>query len=97
MGVNVGIQRVALMEQQVIDWDLPPAPTKSGDSRAANWDGIGQVELDAVRPAQIRELLEDALRDVMDMDLYAELEEQEEQEQEEFKASLKADFATLLD
>jgi hypothetical protein len=97
MGVQVEIQRIALMEDQVVEWDLPPAPTKSGDSRAANWDGIGQVELDAVKPAKIRELLQEALEDLLDRDLYDELMEQEDEEQTEFKDALKADFATLLD
>jgi len=97
MGVSVEVRRIALMEDQVLDWNLPPAPTKSKDSRAANWDGIGQVELDAVRPEKIKDLLEGALEDVFDRDLYEALKDEEDREQAEFRAELKADFATLLD
>lgn len=48
MGTEVELRRAALMERQVLEWNLPPAPTKQGDKRSKNWDGIGQVELDAV-------------------------------------------------
>lgn len=47
---GVEIRRIALMEQQVIEWGLPPAPAKETDSRTANWDGLGQVELDGCKP-----------------------------------------------
>ena len=49
-GVEVEVKRIALMEEQVLEMQLPPAPTKTTDSRAKNWKGIGQVELDAVKP-----------------------------------------------
>jgi len=97
MGISVEIRRIALMEEQVLRWDLPPAPTKSTDSRSRSWDGIGQVELDAVRPQKINALLENALNELLDRDLYEELQDQEDSEQDEFKAELKAKFATLLD
>ena len=97
MGVTVEVRRIALMEEQVLEWDLPPAPTKSTDSRGRSWDGIGQVELDAVKPNKIRTLLENALEDLLDPDLYQDLMDQEDEEQAEFKGALKEDFATLLD
>ena len=40
-GVDIGVRRVALMEEQVVKWNLPPAPAKSTDSRTAKWDGLG--------------------------------------------------------
>jgi hypothetical protein len=48
MGTDVEVRRIALMEEQVTDWKLPPAPTKTKDTRSRNWTGLGQVELDAV-------------------------------------------------
>jgi len=97
MGASVEVRRIALMVEQVREWKLPPAPTKVKDSRAANWDGIGQVELDAVEPKKITKLCNDAIESVFDETLFDELQDQEEEEQEEFKSILKRDFVTLLD
>lgn len=41
LGVDVRVKRIALMEDQVIEMNLPPAPAKSSDTRTANWDGLG--------------------------------------------------------
>jgi hypothetical protein len=97
MGVHIDVRRIALMEHQVIAWNLPPAPTKVTDSRGAKWDGLGQVELDAVLPEDIIRLLKDALLDVFDTELHTELLETEEAEKTEFKEILKRDFDSLLD
>lgn len=97
MGVPVEVKRIALMEHQVKAWKLPPAPTKSSDTRSANWNGLGQVELDAVEPEKIVELLNKAISNEFDEELYSELEEQEKDENTQFKRILKRDFKTLLD
>lgn len=97
MGISVEVKRIALMEQQVIKWKLPPAPTKTSDTRSNNWDGIGQVELDAVEPKKIIQLLENAIKSIFDDNLYQELLAQEEEEIIEFKKILKRDFKQLLD
>ncbi len=97
MGVDVEIRRIALMEHQVIAWKLPPAPTKASDTRAANWDGLGQVELDAVDNSKIQELLTDAIDSIFDRDLYSDLLDNQAREKEEFKNILKRDFHSLLD
>lgn len=83
------IRRIALMEQQVIEWNLPPAPAKETDSRTANWDGLGQVELDAVRPEKLIAMLNDAIGEIFDTDLYEELEQTEDDERALFQAELK--------
>lgn len=97
MGINVPVKRIALMEHQVVEWKLPPAPTKETDTRSANWDGLGQVELDAVEPNKIVKLLDEAIEEVFDRDLYDELLEAQEEERIQFKEILKRDFKTLLD
>lgn len=88
-GVDVDVKRIALMKDQVIKWKLPPAPAKVKDTRTANWDGLGQVELDAVRPERLMKLLEDAINEIFDHDLYEELLEQEETERVTYKKELK--------
>lgn len=86
---EIELKRVALKEWQVIDWKLPPAPTKVTDSRSASWDGLGQVELDAVKPEVLISLLEHTVRDLFDEKLHDELMRRESEEREYFKAELK--------
>jgi hypothetical protein len=89
MGGNVEVRRFALFEHQVIEWKLPPAPTKDTDSRTANWDGLGQVELDAVDREVLQELTQSAIDSVFDRELHDELLDEEETEQWEFERQLK--------
>jgi len=96
-GVTVEVKRVALMKHQVIEWDLPPAPAKKTDSRTAKWDGLGQVELDAVRPERLMRLLEDAILEIFDSQLYDELQEMEETERIEYRRELKEYVNNLKD
>ena len=94
---GVEVRRIALMKQQVIKWKLPPAPTKKSDTRSGSWDGLGQVELDAVEPKALVKLCEDAISSVFDKSLYGELLETQAEEVDEFKSILKRDFKSLLD
>lgn len=87
-GVDVEIRRIALMRDQVELWRLPPAPVKVKDTRTATWNGIGQVELDAVKPEQIKELCEDAISHIFDMDLYKELMNTEKEERRDYRSRL---------
>lgn len=96
MGVNVKVHRIALMEYQVIEWELPPAPTKIGDSRTAKWGGLGQVELDAVTPDKLYSLCENAILKYFDNDLYVELKENESDERVIFQTELKEFARTEL-
>lgn len=86
---SIEVRRIALMHEQVVEWKLPPAPTKKTDSRSKNWTGIGQVELDAVRPEKLERLLNEAIAEVFDQKLYDELKEREEAETELYRAALR--------
>lgn len=86
---NVEVRRIALNEDQVIAWGLPPAPTKVTDSRSVHWEGLGQVELDAVKPEKLMSLLEDAIADIFDESLYDELKDIEKVEREDYRRELK--------
>jgi hypothetical protein len=88
-GVDVEVRRIALMEHQVVEWKLPPAPAKDSDTRTANWGGLGQVELDAVRPEKLMKLLGNAIGDVFDRHLYDELLEREGEERIIYQKELK--------
>ena len=97
MGVDVEIRRIALLEWQVVEWELPPAPTKDTDSRSRKWNGLGQVELDAVEPEKIAELCNTAIEEVFAQELYEILLEKEEVEKEEYIRIIKNDFNSLFE
>ncbi len=94
-GTPVEVRRIALTEEMVIEMNLPPAPTKSTDTRAANWDGLGQVELDAVDLEVLRDMCTEAIESVFDDDLYNELQETESEEKEEYVKTLQTYVNTL--
>jgi hypothetical protein len=60
-------ERVAVRPAQITAWDLPTRPTKQSDGRAKNFGAIS-VELDAIEPNQLRELV----RGVIEQHLPAE-------------------------
>lgn len=95
MGCHITLKRIALTESQVSDWGLPHAPTKTSDARAANWDGIGQVELDAVEPRKLRKMVEDAINGEFDPDLHDDLLEEEEGERTVYVKELKEYVANM--
>lgn len=95
MGVDVEVRRIALMEHQVTAWGLPPAPTKSTDTRSVTWNGLGQVELDAVRPEMLQKLIKGAVDDIFDEELFAELKEREWEERKDYRLELKEFVKTL--
>jgi hypothetical protein len=96
-GITVEVKRIALMEEQVVAWNLPPAPTKIGDTRGKSWCGLGQVELDAVEPNKLVSLCNDAIAAEFDERKYEDLLKQEREEKIEFKNILGDDFKKLLD
>ena len=86
---DLEVRRICLNEDQVLAWGLPPAPTKDTDSRSAHWNGLGQVELDAVKPEKLMSLLQGAIDEIFDEDLHDELRNREEREEIMFKAELR--------
>lgn len=92
---SVIVRRIALMEEQVIKWKLPSAPIKEGDSRSAKWDGLGQVELDAVEPTKLQQLCQDAIDDIFDVGLFDELQGIEAMERTDYVEHLKKYISNL--
>jgi len=68
------VQRIALNEDQVSEYNLPANPGKKGDSRAAgfirDYGQLMQVELDALPPYTLRELYEAALFEFYDTSVF---------------------------
>jgi len=69
------VERIALNQDQISQYNPPPNPTKLSDSRA-DWyisqHGFDCWELDALDPKVIEQLIEDAITDVVDIDVYNE-------------------------
>lgn len=95
LGVKIQVKRILLLYKQVIDWQLPPAPIKPGDSRSAKWGGVGQVELDAIEPKELQKYIEQAILEYRDDDKYSHLKETEADESSEFAEILKEYVKTL--
>jgi hypothetical protein len=93
---GVEVRRIALLEDQVIDWNLPPAPVKPGDSRSVHWDGLGQVELDAVEPKKLQRLCREAIEECFDESRHDELKAVEAEERVLYREQLK-DFVLNMD
>lgn len=88
-GLDVEIKRVSLNHDQVLEWGLPHAPAKVTDSRSKNWNGLGQVELDAVKPEKLIEMLNSAIGSIFDDSLFDDLKECETEERNTFQERLK--------
>lgn len=89
MGVDIIVKRIALMKNQVIEMGLPPAPIKPGDSRSNKWEGLGQVELDAINPNDLQEMCEQSIRNIIDFDAWYDLDAQTESEKETYINHMK--------
>ena len=64
LGYEALFERVALLPDQIAQYNLPPQPTKRGDSRSTSYllaHGEGSWELDALDPDVLRGIVEDAL------------------------------------
>jgi hypothetical protein len=76
------VERLAVTEQQIEAWNLPTRPAKRSDPEAAKWGDKPAVELDAINPKQLVELVEDAITAHVD-DHAWEIEQRIEEEERE--------------
>jgi len=59
-------RRIALTEKLIDKYKLPLNPTKKTDSRAKNWKYPGSVELDALEPSILDQLVKDCMNECWD-------------------------------
>jgi hypothetical protein len=64
-GVDVQFRRVAVTPDQIAEMDLPTRPVKAKDTRAKGWQG-GCVEIDTIRSADLRLLVEREITALID-------------------------------
>lgn len=88
VGQPVRVRRLALNWDQIQQYQPPPNPTKLTDSRAGSYIenyGESSWELDALSPSQIAALIEDALADIRNDDMWDEAERQERVHKEQLQ------------
>lgn len=77
-------ERVAVNPDQIAEMNLPTRPTKKSDSRAAGFAG-DSVELDAIEPDVLRQMVNDSIERYVDHRQLAVIREAETSERELFK------------
>ncbi len=68
-------RRVALTENQVREFNLIPAPVKTGDSRSSKFilsHGTSVYELDAIEPKSLQSMIESSVLEWFDAEVYEE-------------------------
>jgi hypothetical protein len=61
---RIAVERLAVNREQIERWNLPTRPTKTSDTRATSFrriHGTDSVELDAIPPDQLRQLVRNAI------------------------------------
>jgi hypothetical protein len=76
---DIMFERIAVTPTQIQDWRLPKRPTKQSDSRAKTF-GAESVELDAIEPGRLRQLVRDAIERHLPPDQFEVLKAAEESE-----------------
>ena len=75
-GIKFDFERIAITREQIDEYNIPPAPAKTSDSRFQSMeDNEGeamQVELDAIDPPDLQGIIADAIDVEFDEDIYEE-------------------------
>lgn len=69
---EIHFQRIAVTLEQIEAWNLPTRPTKKTDSRSKNFEGES-VEVDAIRPTELRQLVRDTITQHIDPHVHQKL------------------------
>jgi len=79
-GANVTVERLALSREQIEKYNLPPMPAKGSDPRYAKFvadtGGADAVELDALEPPVLQQIIRDGINDHIDFDLWDERQDE---------------------
>jgi hypothetical protein len=78
---EIHFEKLAVTPWQIAEWNLPTRPTKASDSRAKHWAG-NSVELDAIPPDLLRQLVRDAIERHISPERLAVIEAAEASERE---------------
>jgi len=87
----VDVRRIALVPIQIDKYNLPPAPAKQTDARTPAFVeryGNAVVELDALEPPVLQDIIDDAIRSCIDIQLWNDTAREIEREREEVKKTV---------
>ncbi len=76
---EIHFERLAVTPEQIAAWDLPTRPTKTSDTRSKGFGDIS-VELDAIEPDDLRNLVQAALEEHLPQRQFEVLKAAEESE-----------------
>src|SRR6266496_3625734 len=76
---DIYFERIAVTPEQIASWRLPTRPTNKSDSRAKGFGDIS-VELDAIEPNRLRDLVEEVIQRHLPPDQLAVLKVAEDSE-----------------
>jgi hypothetical protein len=79
---EIHFERLAVTPAQIRQWTLPTRPTKTTDSRAKRFGSDISVELDAIEPNRLREIVRDAIERHLPPEELAVLKAAEQSERE---------------
>jgi hypothetical protein len=86
---EIHFHRIAVTQEQIEKWDLPTRPTKISDTRSKGFGDIS-VELDAIAPGALRELVKQAIEWHLPPEYFEVLKAAEESEQRLIHSLVKA-------
>jgi hypothetical protein len=86
---EIHFKRIAVTQRQIMKWDLPTRPTKSSDTRAKKFGDEESVELDAIEPNRLRDLVRDVIERHLPPEQLQHLKRVEEIEREELTDILR--------
>ena len=73
-GADVTVKRIALSLEQIKEYNLPPMPAKTTDARYAKFvadtGGSDAVELDALEPPVLQQVVRDAVKEEIDSEAW---------------------------
>ena len=69
---EIYFERLAVTEEQIDAWNLPTRPTKKSDTRSKSFGDIS-VELDAIEPNRLRQIVQEAIEQHLPQEQYAVL------------------------
>jgi hypothetical protein len=85
---DITVERLAVNREQIDRWSLPTRPTKTSDTRARRFrriHGTDSVELDAIPPNELRQLVKNAIDSHMESWRLAQFRMVEQEERETLK------------
>lgn len=82
-GVTLDFIRAAVTPEQIKSQNLPTRPVKQSDTRARNWTGGDSVELDAMQPDYLRDLVETSIQSHINQEAWDLIKTEENRERAE--------------